>query len=131
MTGRWIAALLGAPLLLAAAWVLGGAVFNHTPADLGNVVVVSPPTGERPGTPAPAPRIGTPAPTRGPSAPDPSSLPSATAAVPDATPASPAEPAAPTGATRVTAEPAPPAGDDDDDDDGIEDGGIIDDDTDS
>ncbi|MET4059326.1 hypothetical protein ABIB35_000857 [Arthrobacter sp. UYP6] len=115
MTGRRIAALLGVPVLLAGAWALGGAVFNHPPVDLGSVVVVGPAAGDQPSTTA----------TGDPSAPGPSPPPSATAAPPVPAPISPAAPEAPTGATRVSGEPAPAAGEDDDDD-GIEDGGIDD-----
>ncbi|MBW6437304.1 hypothetical protein KZ829_26595 [Actinoplanes hulinensis] len=118
MTGRRLAALLAVPLLLAAAWMIGGALFTHPPLDVGGVVVV--PAGNRPTAPATAPAIGAstqpgdPA-TRAPAPPSSGTATSAPATTPSArTPAPP-------GATRVTNGPAPTAGDDDDDDDGIDD----------
>ncbi len=96
---RRLAALLGAPVLcLALAWVVGGAVLDSPPADVGGVVVVDP-AAEPPATSAPT-----------------------TPTAPSAQPTAPsAQPAGPTGATKVPVVPAPPAGDDDDDDDGTSD----------
>ncbi|GGN20057.1 hypothetical protein FHR83_001949 [Actinoplanes campanulatus] len=104
MTGRRLAALLAVPLLLAAAWMLGGALFTHPPLDVGGVVVV--PAGDRP--PATAPAIGA------------STQPGDPATRAPALPAPGTATPAPPGATRVTNGPAPTAGDDDDDD-GIDD----------
>lgn len=124
MTRRWLAALLGVPLLLlTAAWAVGGAVLNHPPVDLGEVVVVRPTGDPSPSTTSAAPPInpstrpGDTTVEPSPSPPQPTAPSSASA-----NPAQPTQPPAPTEAATVTSRPAPPAGDDDDDDDGIDDG---------
>lgn len=120
MSHRKIAALLAIPLILmAVAWALGGVVFNHSPSDLGGVVVVRPARAPA-STPAVARPIG---PSTRPVEPAAGGTSSPAPGIPGQT-APPDQPKNPgrTGATPVTNGPAPTAGDDDDDDDGIDDG---------
>lgn len=126
MRGARFVALLGVPLMLAAAWVIGGSVLENPKADLGDVIVVTPR-----GSPAPTPGarpVGEP----GEQGPTEAVVPSSSSPYTAEDTSSGAVPGVgrrEPGATKVSPAPAPAVDDDEDDPDRDADDEDTDDDT--